>query len=225
MRRRNRTPRFSRFLPMLLCAAALAVGGTAGVLLGVRPEAPALSPLQPPSAPPAQTAPTLGPILPDTPPVRETGAERGRAAPSKADIAQGLRSPSSNAKGTQGHSVPQRPHPQRLPADLSAYRPKARSAEGEGYLPQDRSLSAAQLKGQLTAPAASDDEGHGFFDDVVRGTRRILKSVDDTTLDASQRAFGSIARPESAKIRPYGDGARLHIDIPAHTVDLKRKKK
>ena len=223
MRRRNRTPRFSRFFPMLLCAAALAVGGMAGVLLGVRPEAPALSPLQPPSAPPAQTAPTLGSILPDMSSAQETGAGQGRAAPPKADTAQGARSPSSNAKGTQGHSVPQRP--QRLPADLSAYRPKARSAEGEGYLPQDRSLSAAQLKGQLTAPAASDDEGHGFFDDVVRGTRRILKSVDNTTLDASQRAFGSIARPESAKIRPYGNGARLHIDIPAHTVDLKRKKK
>lgn len=223
MRRRNRTPRFSRFLPMLLCAAALAVGGTAGVLLGVRHEAP--SPPRPGFEPPAQAIPALTPVLTDSPPAQETGAERGRAAPPKADTAQGARSPSSNAKGTQDRSVPQRPHPQRLPADLSAYRPKARSAEGEGYLPQDRSLSAAKLKGQLTAPAASDDEGHGFFDDVVRETRRILKSVDDTTLDASQRAFGSIARPESAKIRPYGDGARLHIDIPAHTVDLKRKKK
>ena len=221
MRRRNRTSLFSRFLPMLLCAAALAVGGMVSVLLGVRREAP--SPPRPASAPPAQAIPALGPVLPDMPPAQETGPERGRAAPSNADTAQGARSPSSNPKGTQDRSVPQRP--QRLPADLSAYRPKARSAEGEGYLPQDRSLSAAKLKGQLTAPTASDDEGHGFFDDVVRETRRILKSVDDTTLDASQRAFGSIARPESAKIRPYSDGARLHIDIPAHTVDLKRKKK
>ena len=221
MRRRNRTPLFSRFLPMLLCAAALAAGGMASVFLGVRREAP--SPPRPDSAPPAQAIPALRPVLPDTPPAQESDAEQGRATPSKADTAQGARSPSSNARGTQGHSVPQRP--QRLPADLSAYRPKARSSDGEGYLPQDRSLSAARLKGQLTAPAASDDEGHGFLDDVVRETRRVLKSVDDATLDASQRAFGSIARPESAKIRPYGDGARLHIDIPAHTVDLKRKKK
>ena len=49
MRRRNRTSLFSRFLPMLLCAAALAVGGMVSVLLGVRREAP--SPPRPASAP------------------------------------------------------------------------------------------------------------------------------------------------------------------------------
>ena len=42
-------------------------------------------------------------------------------------------------------------------------------------------------------------------------------------LDASRRALGSIARPDEAKIRPYGDGARLHIGIPADTVNLRRK--
>ncbi len=110
------------------------------------------------------------------------------------------------------------------PADLSAYRPQARSDRGKSCLPRDKSLSAKQLKERLGAGTASDDDGKGFLGDLVRGTRRVLKSFDDATLDASRRALGSIARPDEAKIRPYGDGARLHIGIPADTVNLGRKR-
>ena len=109
------------------------------------------------------------------------------------------------------------------PADLSAYRPQARSDRGKSFLPRDKSLSAKQLKDNLAQHTVSDDDGKGFLGDLVRGARRALKSFDDATLDASRRALGNIARPDEAKIRPYGDGARLHIDIPADTVNLGRK--
>ena len=149
-----------------------------------------------------------------TPP-RDTDTDRKSVFSPAAQTAAGP------AAGRGPRSAPAR---KSAPADLSAYRPQARSDRGESFLPRDKSLSAKQLKENLGPGTVSDDDGKGFLGDLVRGARRALESFDDATLDASRRALGSIARPDEAKIRPYGDGARLHIGIPADTVNLGRKR-
>ena len=213
MRIKNRTSTLRHFLPALLCAAALAVGGALG-LWNARVEHAPFDPV--PSLEAAPSPDLASPPLPAEPPP-ELGADRGRAAPTAGSMPQ-TRRPAQGGAQT-------RPAPKAPPADLSAYRPQPRGAQEESYLPQDKSLSAKRLKGHLAEKNVSDDEGKGLLNDIIRGGRRVLKSVDDATLSASRRAFGDIARPEEAKIRPYGDGARLHIGIPAHTVNLGRKQK
>ncbi len=98
--------------------------------------------------------------------------------------------------------------------DLSAYRVRARRASGEDYLPADGSLSPEQVKKAVNNGRNEEDWGKGIVGDVVRGTQKIVKQADDATLDASRKALGTMASPDSAKIRPNGDGVRLHISIP-----------
>ena len=222
MRKKDRTSALRRILTSLVCAAALAAGGFFCLLStrGIRPEAPL------PSPSPPGPLPFLDPALPvpapaDTlAPPGGVGTDRTPVFPPAARTAAGPAAGSRPSGAGRPRSVPVR---KSAPADLSAYRPQARSDRGESFLPRDKSLSAKQLKERLGAGTASDDDGKGFLGDLVRGTRRVLKSFDDATLDASRRALGSIARPDEAKIRPYGDGARLHIGIPADTVNLRRK--
>lgn len=214
MRRKNRTTKLRHLLSFLLCLFALTAGGifslwnTRGARSPLSAPAPSKRPVGSSEVAAPMTEPTADPA-PDS--------ERQPDEAPRSDFAPSVRSPSSRRPQTA-------PIPQAIPPDLSAYRPQARRAQGESYLPQDRSLSAGQLEGHLAPKAASDDEVPGLIGDIARGAQKILKSVDDATLDASRRALGDIARPEKAKIRPYEDGARLHIDIPAHTVDLRRKK-
>ncbi len=202
MRTRNRTPNALRLPLLLFCIAALA----AGMVLGVRYERAGPRP-----APQEKASSRSELAVPFPEPPSGDAAEREPAAPA-ADARSASPRPSRAGASPKGAS------------DLSAFRPQARSARGEDYLPGDRSLPAERLEGHLAPKAASDDDGHGVIGDVVREARRILRSVDDATLDASRRALGDIARPDDAKIRPYKDGARLHIDIPAHTVNLGGKK-
>ena len=228
MRRKNRTSELRHILTSLVCAAALAAGGFFGVLStrSVRPGDPLPSPpLSPTGAAPflEPGSPVPAPTDTMTPPDgagtdRDPKSVFSPAAKNTADPAAGNRTPGSD----RPRSTPVR---KSAPADLSAYRPQARSDRGESFLPRDKSLSAKQLKENLGPGTASDDDGKGFLGDLVRGARRALKSFDDATLDASRRALGGIARPDKAKIRPYGDGARLHIDIPADTVNLRRKRR
>lgn len=209
MRTKKRTRVSTRLLGLFFCAAAL----TAGIVVSMRfertsrgvPERRAPEPFVPGLAK-TDVAPSVPPSL-----------ERTFPAASEPSVAGDRRSASSKPPRNAAA-------PKTAPVDLSAYRPQARSAQGESWLPRDRSVSAQGLEGHVASRPASDDVGYGVLGDVVRGARRVLKSVDDATLAASRRALGGIARPEEAKIRPYGDGARLHIDIPAHTVDLRRKK-
>ena len=222
MRRKNRTSALRRILASLVCVAALAAGGLFSVLRVrySRTETPLPSLSAPGVVPflePGSSVPAPADTL--TPP-RDTDTDRKSVFSPAAQTAAG---PAAGNRPS-GSGGPRSARPRKsAPADLSAYRPQARSDRGESCLPRDKSLSAKQLKERLGAGTASDDDGKGFLGDLVRGTRRVLKSFDDATLDASRRALGSIARPDEAKIRPYGDGARLHIGIPADTVNLRRK--
>lgn len=208
MRTKKRTRILPRLLGFFFCAAAL----TAGVVMSMRferipREAPERRALEPFVSGFSGTGETLTPqpsMERTLPTASEPSAARRRSASA---------APSRNVAA-----------PKAAPVDLSAYKPQARRAQEESWLPRDRSVPAEGLEGHLVSRQASNDEGHGVLGNIVRGARRVLKSVDDATLDASRRALGGIARPEEAKIRPYGDGARLHIDIPAHTVELRRKK-
>ena len=107
--------------------------------------------------------------------------------------------------------------------DLSAYRVKAHSAEGESFLPEDTSLSAADLNAQQKGGDKKVfDGGRGLIGDIYRGGKRILDSMDAATLDATRRVLGGVARPEKAKLRPSGDGVRLNIEIPPESVRIGR---
>lgn len=207
MRTGRKKRAFRRVVLLLCCAAALVAGG----LLSLRH-----APSAPGPTPPRRTS-----VAPRVP--RPAASDPSVAAPIAGDI------PSSPpAEDARAHPPSKRPKaataPRKAPADLSAYGVRARSAEGESYLPRDRSLSAAQLEGQLAPKSASDDKDHGLLGDIARGARKIVKAVDDAALSASRRALGDVARPDKARIRPQGDGVRLHINIPAHTVDLDGKK-
>ena len=209
MRTKKRMPVLPRLLGFFFCAAALA----AGIAMSVRGE-------RPPEEAPERRAPH-----PSVPGFAEPGATPSprpleeRPLPAAPEPSVGGRRRSVSAGPSWNAAAPKA-----APMDLSAYRPQARRAQGESWLPRDKSVPARGLEGHVALRPASDDEGHGVLGDIVRGARRVLKSVDDATLDASRRALGGIARPDEAKIRPYEDGARLHIDIPAHTVELGRKK-
>ena len=221
MRRKNRTSALRRILAGLVCAAALAAGGLFSVLRVrySRPETP-LPSLSAPGAVPFLEPASPVPAPADTPPPLGVGTDR---KPLFSPAAQTTAGPAAGNRPS-GSGGPRSARPRKsAPADLSAYRPQARSDRGESFLPRDKSLSAKQLKENLGPGTVSDDDGKGFLGDLVRGARRVLESFDDATLDASRRALGSIARPDEAKIRPYGDGARLHIGIPADTVNLRRK--
>ena len=223
MRKKDRTSALRRILTSLVCTAALAAGGFFCLLStqGIRPEAP-LPLLSTPGAAPFPEPASFVPAPADTttPPL---GADTDRT-PVFPPAARNAAGPAAGNRPSSSGGPRSAPARKSAPADLSAYRPQARSDRGESCLPRDKSLSAKQLKERLGAGTASDDDGKGFLGDLVRGTRRVLKSFDDATLDASRRALGSIARPDEAKIRPYGDGARLHIGIPADTVNLGRKR-
>ena len=222
MRRKNRTSALRRILAGLVCAAALAAGGFFCLLStrGIRLEAPLPLLSTPGAAPFPEPAPSVpAPADTTTPPL---GADTDRK-PAFSPAARNAAGPAAGNRPSGSGGPRNAPARKSAPADLSAYRPQARSDGGESCLPRDKSLSAKQLKEHLTQHTVSDDDGKGFLGDLVRGTRRALKSLDDATLDASRRALGSIARPDEAKIRPYGDGARLHIGIPADTVNLGRK--
>ncbi|NLL36748.1 MAG: hypothetical protein GX256_04410 [Fretibacterium sp.] len=103
--------------------------------------------------------------------------------------------------------------------NLSAYKPQARHAEKEVYLPPDRSQRASDLKRNLTPPAG-EMEGEGLIYDVARAAKKTLDTVDDAALRGAKWALGDVASPDKATVRPDSSGLRLHIDVPAHTLKL-----
>ena len=108
--------------------------------------------------------------------------------------------------------------------DLSAYKVKAHSAEGETLLPKDTSLSVEDLNAQQKKSGEKKDfdGGKGLIGDIYRGSKRLVDSMDAATLDATRRILGGVARPEKAKLRPGGGGVRLNIEIPPETVKIGR---
>lgn len=101
--------------------------------------------------------------------------------------------------------------------DLSAYKVRAMRASGGDYLPEDESLSPEEIKEAVNHNDHNEtDWGKGVIGDVVRGAQKIVKQADDATLGASRKALGTMASPDSAKVRPDSDGVRLHINIPTH---------
>lgn len=207
MRTGRKKRAFRRVVLLLCCAAAL----VAGVLLSLR-----RAPSAPGTTPPRRTS-----VVPRVP--HPAASDPSVAAPVTEAIPASL--PAEQVRAHPPFKRPKAaPATRSSPADLSAYGVRARSAEGESYLPRDRSLSASELEEHLAPRPTSDDGAHGLLGDIARGARKIVKAVDDATLSASRRAFGDVARPDKARIRPQGDGVRLHIDIPAHTVDLDGKK-
>ncbi|MBQ7262258.1 MAG: hypothetical protein IJR14_00930, partial [Synergistaceae bacterium] len=140
-------------------------------------------------------------------------------------------SPSPTKAGRAKSDVPKKI--ERRALDLSAYEvdamsadamsADAMSADARALLPRDKSLSPRELEGHMKASEKEPyDGGRGLLGDAYRGAQRIVGAVDEATLDASRRALGRVAEPESAKIRPHADGARLHIDIPPQSVKIGR---
>ena len=80
-------------------------------------------------------------------------------------------------------------------------------------------LNAQQKKGR---DEKEFDGGKGVIGDIYRGGKRLVDSMDAATLDATRHVFGSVARPEKAKLRPSGGGVRLNIEIPPETVKIGR---
>lgn len=99
--------------------------------------------------------------------------------------------------------------------DLSRYRVRARQASRGDYLPDDDSMTPEQMKENVNRQnSGRTDWGNGLVGDIARGAQKLIRDADDATLDSSRKVLGSLASPDSAKIRPYSDGVRLHIDIP-----------
>ncbi|MCR5346554.1 MAG: hypothetical protein K6E38_02160 [Fretibacterium sp.] len=219
-----------RLLSIVLCLAA-ALGGAWLCLLNtvlprVRTEpgtkAPALEAASVPEhaetifAVPEVTA---TPEESAAPAVRQDGGEEAPAS-------EPVLSPQASRPSVSTTREPEQKGAKKKELDLSAYRVKAHSSEGETFLPRDTSLSAedlnAQLKGEKSKKGKGFDGGKGLIGDIYRGGKRLLDSMDATTLDAAQRVLGNVARPEKAKLRPSGDGVRLKIEIPPETVKIGR---
>lgn len=98
-------------------------------------------------------------------------------------------------------------------ADLSRYRVKARRTASGDYLPGD-DMTLAQVREDVNRNDNEEDWGKGVVGDVLRGAQKVVRRTDDATLDASRKALGTMASPDSAKIRPNADGVRLQINIP-----------
>jgi hypothetical protein len=98
-------------------------------------------------------------------------------------------------------------------------------SDGESLLPKDTSLSVKDLNQRQRDAAKEKDHftgGNGLLGDVYRGTKRFVDKVDETTLNASRKALGSVAKPDKATLRPSGDGVKLHLEIPPETVKFGR---
>lgn len=107
--------------------------------------------------------------------------------------------------------------------DLSAYEVRAISSDKGALLPRDRSLSVQALSGRVNVEKPEPyDGGKGWLGNAYRGAKRLVDSMDEATLNASQKALGRIAEPESAKIRLRGGKVRLHIEIPPEKVKIRR---
>ncbi|MBQ9564475.1 MAG: hypothetical protein IJU98_02705 [Synergistaceae bacterium] len=214
-------------LPLALCAAALVGGAWVGVVkialsrLDAKPEGhSAIAPVRPSRrAPQVQAVP----VEPAKPIAREL-AERPEPEPRAS-------APTPIKPQPQAAEKPKRPAPR--PAaktvnqtpDLSAYRVNAIRADRASLLPKDTSLSARDLNRAQAADnkkKAPFEGGEGLIGDVYRGTKRIVDSVDEATLNASRKALGGVAKPDKATLRPSGNGVRLHLEIPPETVRLGR---
>ncbi len=220
-----------RLLTITLCLAA-ALGGAwlclLHAVLSQRGSAPrAAAPLQeaapvPEAAPVTELANAEPVMLPEPEePAAPAEPQRNSAAPHSPTTP-----PQPARPATQPAPKPRRATHQgtdRKEPDLSAYRVRAHSAEGESFLPRDTSLSAKDLNAQQQARTEKEfDGGKGIIGDIYRGGKRLVDSMDAATLDATRRVLGSVARPEKAKLRPSGDGVRLKIDIPPESVKIGR---
>ena len=108
-------------------------------------------------------------------------------------------------------------------ADLSVYRVRPRQTTRKEYLPPDESETVAKLKEKVNRREEEEGwEGEGFLGEVIKSAEKVVQTVDEATLDASQKALNSVASPNEAKIRPNSDGVRLHINIPADSIRLKK---
>ena len=108
-------------------------------------------------------------------------------------------------------------------ADLSVYRVRPRQTARKEYLPPDESATVEQLKEKVNRHEEKEGwEGEGFLGEIIKGAEKVVQTVDEATLDASQKALNSVASPNEATIRPNSDGVRLHINIPADSIRLKK---
>lgn len=219
-----------RLLTIALCLAA-ALGGAwlclLHAVLSQRGSAPrAAAPLQE-AAPVPEATPVTE--LANAEPVMLPEPEEP-AAPAEPQENSAPHSSSAPSHPTQP-GTPPAPKPRRAAhqgtdkkePDLSAYRVRAHSAEGESFLPRDTSLSAKDLNAQQQGRTEKEfDGGKGIIGDIYRGGKRLVDSMDAATLDATRRVLGSVARPEKAKLRPSGDGVRLNIEIPPESVKIGR---
>ena len=108
-------------------------------------------------------------------------------------------------------------------ADLSTYKVQPRRAGKEEYMPDDESLTKEELKEAVNRNAGGSEwEAEGLVGNIIQGAKNVIDKVDDVTLDASRSALGSVASPDSAKIRPQSDGVNLRIKIPTDGLHIGR---
>ena len=94
---------------------------------------------------------------------------------------------------------------------------RARRSASDDYLPDDDSMTLTQVRENVNRNGDNkEDWGEGVVGDVIRGAQKVVRRADEATLDASRKALGNMASPDSAKIRPDGDGVRLRINIPTN---------
>lgn len=224
-RKRRKAPAI--FLPVL-CLLALA-SGTAFRLWRVGAPGPRVA-TEGHELAPVDRAPSIAREIEDIDASMDARASAPRVAPHVVGSSltiddEGTRSartsPSSMKAGRAKSDVPKKI--ERRALDLSAYEVDAMSADARALLPRDKSLSSRELEGHMKAAEKEPyDGGRGLLGDAYRGAQRIVGAVDEATLAASRKVLGSVAEPESAKIRPHGDGARLQIDIPPQSVKIGR---
>lgn len=129
-------------------------------------------------------------------------------------------------KGTSpsSRSVPNPPKPnsKKSRPDLSAYKNLSRTAQKEDYLPgQGKTLSQIGQEVNKKEDRAQW-EGNGLLGKLVGGVAKAVETVDNATLDTAKKAFGELAAPDQATIRPHSDGLKLKIRIPADSLHLKK---
>lgn len=230
MRKKGRRRRLNQALFVAGGLASLAAGAAVCLLLQSSPrkDAPAI-----PSVPVPCRQEAAVPLPPDRPAKAAPRTDGGVRPPagrsdSRTDVPPTtVPVPTSPSPNAEAEGLPQGAdarETRRAGPDLSAYRVRARSASGDSLLPKDSSLSAGALAKSLQPQKkASLNDGGGWLGDVYRGALRVVRSMDEATLDASRSALHGVADPSSAKLRPGGGGVQLKIEIPPETIGKRKK--
>ena len=208
-------------LPLALCAAAAISGAWLGIVQFAMSRMDAKR-----ESVPAQTGGEARQIyaVPAPAPrtaVMEDAVEKAQK-PKPGHEARAKPQPKPKTEATAKHPVP---GPAKKKPDLSAYTVNAIRSDGKSLLPKDTSLSVKDLNQRKLDAAKDKDQftgGNGLLGDVYRGTKKFVDKVDEATLNASQKALGSVAKPNKATLRPSGGGVKLHLEIPPETVKLGR---